>query len=306
MSHTHAAPQRTLRARQRTALRVALYANGAFMVAELVGGIAFGSLALLADAAHMLTDTVGLAIALVGARLVERAATHRHTFGLQRAEVLAAQANGILILGTAAYIFYEAFRRIGAEPDIYGPGLLVIASAGLAVNLGTAALLARVRGESLNVRGAYVHLLSDAAGSVGAIAAGVAIIVWNAAWVDTVASVIIGLVVLWAAWGLLRDTTHVLLEGVPKVRDIGAVRDLLASAENVSSVHVLHVWNLASDRIALSAHIVFDPASSVAETQTRIRALKKELASHFGVAHATIEIEADPCGDCDPCQPPTD
>ena len=272
-------------------------ANAAFLVVEVAGGLAFESLALLADAAHMLSDVAALGIALVAHRLVERPATARHSFGLQRAEVLAAQINGLALLGASAWIFYEAAQRIRDPAQVEGGGLLAVALGGLIVNLASAAMLARVAGASLNLRGAFAHMLADAAGSVAAVIAGLAVILADATWVDPVASIAVGLLVLVSAWQLLRDTTGVLLEGTPRGMDPAAVEAALAAGDAVERVHHLHLWNLASDTPALSAHVVLAGEVSLHEAQERGDALKTMLAERFGIAHATLELECHPCAD---------
>lgn len=296
MGHSHVDHAKPSGAAQRRVLWISLVANAAFMVVEIVGGLAFDSLALLADSAHMATDVVGLGIALTAQALSERPATGRHTYGLQRAEVLGAQANGLLFLVAAAWIIVEAVGRIGSPADVNGLGLLVVATAGLAVNLGSALVLRRVQGRSLNMRGAVLHMALDAVASVGAIVAGVAVVVWGADWVDPVVSIVIALLVLWSAWSLLRDTTRVLLEGVPVGLDADALTRALADAPGVSAVHHLHVWSLASDVPALSAHIVLSDARDLHAAQIQGVALKAMLDDRFGIEHATLELE---CHDCD-------
>lgn len=284
-------------ARQRRALEIALLANGVFVVAEVVGGLAFGSLALLADAAHMASDVVGLGIALVAQRLLQRPASDRHSFGLQRAEVLAAFGNALLLLGATAFIFSEAAQRLTAPQDVQGGGLLVVATLGLAVNLGSAVLLARARDRSLNLRGAYLHMLADAAGSLGVVVAAVAVLTVGADWVDPAVSVLIGVLVLWSAWSLLRDAVHVLLEGTPRGLDPAEVERALLGHPAVGSVHHLHLWNIASDTPAMSGHVVIVGEVDLHGAQTRGGELKDLLAERFGIHHATLELE---CHVCDP------
>ena len=284
------------RAMQRRALWLALAANGGFLVAEAAGGIAFRSLALLADAAHMLSDVAGLAIALVAQRLVDRPATARHSYGLQRAEVLGAQTNGLTLVAVAGWIIFEAVRRIGEPADVVGGGLLVVALLGLGVNVGSAVLLARAQGNSLNMRGAFIHMVVDAAGSVGAVSAGVAVLLWGADWVDPVISIAIAVLVLWSAWRLLRDTAHVLLEGTPQGMDPIRVEAAIAADDAVEAVHHLHLWNLASDVPALSAHVVLRGDLSLHDAQSSGDRLKSLLDDRFGITHATLELE---CHSCD-------
>ncbi len=280
---------------RRRVLRWALAANALFMVAEFVGGVVFGSLALLADAVHMLSDVAGLGIALLAQHLIERPASVRHTFGLQRAEVLGAQANGVLLLASAGWILFEAVQRIGDPPDVVGPGLLIVATLGLLVNVVSAVMLARASGRSLNMRGAYTHMLADAAGSGGAVVAGLAVTFLGADWVDAAASIGIGLLVISTAWGLLRDTTHVLLEGAPDDLDPADVEGWLQAEPGVASVHHLHLWHLTSESTALSAHVVLEDQPTLHQAQARGDRLKEALAERFSILHATLELECHEC-----------
>lgn len=293
--HTH----RVSRATQRRALWVALTANAVFLIIEVGSGLSFRSLALLADAAHMLSDVVGLTIALVAQRLLDRPATARHSYGMQRAEVLGAQANGLTLLAVSGWIVLEAVRRIGRPGDVVGGGVMAVAALGLVINLGSAAMLARAQGASLNMRGAFVHMAVDAAGSMAAIGAGVAIVVWSAEWVDPAVSIATAVLVLWSAWGLLRDTAHVLLEGAPRGMDPVAVEAALLADIDVEAVHHLHLWNLASDVPALSAHVVLNGEWSLHAAQTSGDRLRAMLNTRFGISHATVELE------CHPCEPGT-
>ena len=293
--HEDHAHSQVSRSTQRRALWISLVANGVFMVVEFFGGLAFHSLALIADAAHMLSDVAGLGVALVAQHLVDRRATARHSYGLQRAEVLGAQANGLILLVVASWVIYEAVRRIGEPADVIGGGLLVVATIGLLVNVISAVLLARAQGQSLNMRGAFVHMTMDAAGSVAAMVAGIAVVVWNADWVDPVASILIAVLVLGSAWSLLRDTAHVLLEGTPRGMDPESVEATLAADAEVEAVHHVHLWNLASDVPALSAHVVLRGEVSLHEAQASGDRLKDLLERRFGISHATLELECHPC-----------
>lgn len=269
--------------------------NSVFLVAEVAGGLAFRSSALLADAAHMTSDVAGLVIALVAQRLLERPATARHSYGMQRAEVLGAQANAITLLAVAGWIVYEAIQRLGEPTEVAGGGLLAVAFLGLVVNLGSAVLLARARGRSLNMQGAFVHMAVDAAGSVAAIAAGVAVVAWGANWVDPLMSIVIAAMVLWSAWGLLRATAHVLLEGAPSGIDPADVEATLSADEEVEAIHHLHLWNLASDVPALSAHVVVRDEVTLHDAQQTGDRLKALLDERFGIEHATLEFECHTC-----------
>lgn len=282
--------------RQR-ALVVALVANGAFLAVELFGGIVFGSLALLADGAHMVSDVAALSIALVAQRLARRPHTARHTYGLQRAEVVGAQANAVLLLAASGWIVYEAIQRFDRPHDVDGMGLLAVAAAGFLVNVASAIVLERVADGSLNMRAAVVHMTMDAAGSLAAVAAGVAVVVADARWVDPAASLAITALVVWSAARLLRDATHVLMEGAPRGLDAHEIERFIAADPVVEDIHHVHVWNIASDVRALSAHVVITGERTLHEAQVegdRIRAL---VGERFGIEHTTFELECHACED---------
>jgi len=295
-SHDHAGHSHgSSRDMQRRALWISLLANGGFLVAEVIGGLAFHSLALLADAAHMMSDVVGLSIALVAQQLLSRPASARHTFGFQRSEVLGGQFNGLTLLAVAGWIIYEAFTRIGEPVRVEGGGVLIVASLGLLVNLGSAALLARSRGRSVNMKGAYLHMAVDAAGSVAAIVAALAIIFFNANWVDPAVSVAIALLVVWSAWSLLKDTTNVMLEGAPGDISLIEVEAALVAEDRVNAVHHTHLWSLASDVTAFSGHVVMPDVDRLHDAQQEGTQLKTMLSERFQIDHATLELECHPC-----------
>lgn len=294
MSHTHS---HDARSGQTRALTWSLVANGLFMFVQFAAGIVFGSLALLADSAHMLSDVGALAIALAAHRLLRKPASDRHTYGLQRAEVLGAQANGILLVAVAIWICFEAWQRLGETHEVQGAGLAIVAAIGLAINLGSAILLRRNQGNSLNMRGAVLHMALDALGSVAALIAGIGVLLWGATWLDPVASVVIAGFVLWSSIHLLRETTHVLLEGTPRGTDPNQVKQALTDDPEVESVHHLHLWNLASDVPALSAHVVVRTETTLHDAQLHGDRLKEMLRDRFGIGHATLELE---CHSCEP------
>jgi cobalt-zinc-cadmium efflux system protein len=294
MPHSFEAPQRD---RQQRALRWALLANAAWLVVEVGAGLVLNSLALLADAAHMLSDVAGLAIALGAQQLLRRPSSARHTYGLQRAEVLGALANGLLLLVAVSWICYEALHRLVAPEVVPGGGLAAVAAIGLAINVGSAVVLLRARGRSLNMHGAFVHMTLDALGSVAALAAGIVILLFGIRVADPVASLIVAALVLFSTWGLLRDTVHVLLEGAPRDVDVFAVEQALAAAPGVEEVHHLHVWNLASDVPALSAHVVIEGDVMLHDAQVIGDRLRSLLEDRFGIEHATLELE---CHACEP------
>ena len=291
----HHDPPGTGTVQQRRALRVAIGLNGAFLLAEVAGGIAFGSLALLADAGHMVSDVAALVLALWAFRLAARPASQRHSYGWQRAELLAAFANAVALVVVAVWIAVEAVGRLGNPPEVAGTGLLVVATLGLAVNGVSAWLLGRSRGHNLNVRAAMAHLLADALGSVAAIVAGLAVVLFDAAWVDPAASLVIAVLVVASVWTLLRDVVHVLLEATPRDLDPEQVAATLHEAPEVDRVHHLHVWRLSSGSVALSAHVVAGGVDTLHDAQLLGDRIKDLLATRHGIDHATLELE---CHDC--------
>ncbi|HEX9123926.1 MAG TPA: cation diffusion facilitator family transporter [Actinomycetota bacterium] len=280
-------------ARERRALWAALGANAALLIAEAVGGIVFGSLALLADAGHLLTDVSALAVSVAALHLARREPTAKHTFGFERAEVLAAQVNTLLLVGVMVWIVLEAVHRLADPGPVEATGMLFVATVALLVNAGSSLILARAAGKSLNMQGAYLHLATDAAGSFAAIIAAVLILGWGLRRADPVASLATAGFVAWAAFRLVRTTTHVLMEGAPRGLDAGEVELALLNTVDVVDVHHLHLWSLASDVPALSAHVVLAGEPTVADAQRRGEALKAMLAERFGIAHATLELECD-------------
>jgi len=280
---------------RRRALWIALLANGAFLVVQVVAALAFGSLALLADGVHMLSDVAALAIALVAQRVASAPPSQRHTYGLVRAEVIGAQINAVLLLGAAVWIAVEAVQRLGETPEIDGAGVAVVAVLGLLVNAGSAWVIARAAGDNLGLRGAFWHLTGDALGSLGALAAGLAVVVADATWVDGAASLLIAALITVSALALLRDVGRVLLEGAPSGLRVDDIERALAAEPRVEAVHHVHVWSLGSETPALSAHVVLTGEPSLHEAQARGDELKTMLAERFGIGHATLELE---CHDC--------
>jgi len=274
-------------------LRLALTANAVLLVIQIGGAMAFSSLALLADAGHQGSDVVALLIAVVAQALAGRAPSDNYTFGLRRAEVMGALLNAAMLLAVAAWVVVEASRRIGDPPDVSGWGVLVLGAAGLLVNGGCALLLHRSADRSLNVRGATLHLMGDAAGSVGVVVAGVAVVLWSADWVDSAVSYLIAGLLLWTGAGLVRRTTRVLLEGTPPGIDVHELSTLITAHEHVNGVHHLHVWSVDSLTVALSAHVEV-AADSLHDAQIVATELERQLALS-GVDHATLALECHPC-----------
>ncbi|KQS60076.1 cation transporter [Geodermatophilus sp. Leaf369] len=292
-AHGHAHGTATAGAGYRRRLALVLGITGTVLVVQAVGAVASGSLALLADAAHMATDTLGIALALGAVTLAQRPASGRRTFGLQRIEVLAAVANGLLLLGVGAYVVVEAVRRIGDPPEIRSGLMLTVALVGLAANLVSLALLRSGQGESLNVRGAYLEVLGDTLGSIAVIVAAVVIATTGWTGADVVASFVVGALVLPRAWSLLRDALDVLLEAAPRGVDLDDVRRHVLGVEGVTEVQDLHAWTITSGLPVLSAHVVVEDAVLADGHGGRVLdALCACLGSHFDVEHCTFQLES--------------
>jgi cobalt-zinc-cadmium efflux system protein len=264
-----------------------LVLTAVFMVAEAVGGVLSGSLALLADAGHMLTDVAALGLSVFALRLSRRPPSTRRTYGYARLEILAALVNGAGLLVIAGLILREAFVRFSAPAEVDGGLMLGVAILGLAVNVVGASLLHRHAHENLNVRGAYLHVLGDLMGSVGAIAAGVVILATGWTPIDPIVSILIALLILWSAWGLVRESADILLESVPAHVDMDAILGELAAIEGLHNVHDVHVWTVTSGLVALSAHGVIDDPRD----HTRVLDEVRERMRTHGIAHVTFQIE---------------
>jgi cation diffusion facilitator family transporter len=294
MGHGHTHAPVTAAGGQRHRLIVVLVLTLAVLAAEVVGAVVSGSLALLADAGHMATDAAGIALALAAVTLAQRPARGRRTFGWQRVEILAAVANGLLLLGVAGYVLVEAVRRIGHPPEIGSGLMLAVAAVGLAVNLVSLGILHRGRGESLNIRGAYLEVLADALGSVAVIVAAAVIMITGWTPADIVASAVIGVLVLPRAWHLLRDALDVLLEAAPRGVDLDDVRTHILEVDGVIGVHDLHAWTITSGLPVLSAHVVVTEEALAAGHGGRVLdSLCECLGEHFDMAHCTFQIEAE-------------
>ncbi len=292
-AHTHAPAGGTAAAGYRRRLGLVLGITASVLVVQAVGAVLSGSLALLADAAHMATDTLGIALALGAVTLAQRPASGRRTFGWQRVEVLAAVGNGLLLVGVGAYVVVEAVRRIGDPPEIDSGLMLSVAVLGLVANVVSLALLRRGQGESLNMRGAYLEVLGDALGSVAVIVAAVVIATtgWTAA--DVVASFVVGALVLPRAWSLLREALDVLLEAAPRGVDLADVRSHILGVAGVLDVHDLHAWTITSGLPVLSAHVVVtEDVLADGHGGRVLDALCACLGGHFDVEHCTFQLES--------------
>jgi cobalt-zinc-cadmium efflux system protein len=261
-----------------------------FMVAEVVGGVLSNSLALLADAGHMFTDVGALALTLVAMRLAQRPANARKTYGYVRLEILAALVNGAGLLFISAVIFKEAWERFQAPPEVQGPLMLAVAAAGLGVNVAGALLLHRHAGESLNVRGAYLHVLGDLLGSVGAITAGLLVVTRGWMLADPVISVVIASLILVGAWRLVREATDVLLEAAPRHLDVEALVEELREIPGLEELHDIHVWTLTSGFVAMSGHGVID---DLTQHRSVLDEINRRL-NRKGIHHITFQLEPRP------------
>jgi cobalt-zinc-cadmium efflux system protein len=245
----------------------------------------------------MTSDVLALTLALIALILAQRPPTERHTFGFERTEVLAAQANGVLLMVGAVVIVVEAARRLQNPLSIDAVGVLIVGGAGLVVNVGSAFVVARAAHGNLNLRAALWHLVFDALGSLAVVLAAIGTIAFDAERLDSIASIAIAVLVVGGAWRLLRDSARVLLEAVPTGVDVAAVRAALAQQTGVEAVHHLHVWTSGAEHAALSAHVVLSGPLSLHEAQERSVALKRVLAERFGIEHATLEVECHACID---------
>jgi cobalt-zinc-cadmium efflux system protein len=284
-THTHSHGRAT---RSRRRLSIVLALTVLYMLAEAVGGFKTGSLALLADAGHMLTDVAALALALIAVWFGSRPATSSKTFGYYRLEIFAALINGVALILISLLIFYEAYERWAAPPEVRSGLVIVIATGGLVINLSCAWLLHGDHKDDLNVRGVWLHIIGDALGSLGAILAGALMSLYGWYTADPLFSCLIGVLIIWSSWHLIRESTNVLLEGTPSHINLAAVEDAILQTSGVQDVHDLHVWTITSGREALSAHVIHIETISQAELLTELRT---KLHERFGVDHLTIQME---------------
>jgi len=289
MGHGHS---HTPAGKNKRRLAIVLGLTGAYLLAEVAGAWITQSLALLADAGHMLTDVAGLALALLAIRFAERPATPERTYGYYRIEILAALMNGVVLIGISLYILYEAYERFRNPPHIQSEAMLVIAVAGLLVNLLGIYLLHAASEESLNMKAAYFEVLYDMLASVGVIVAGIIMLTTGWYYADPLISAGIGLFILPRTWLLLRDAVGVLLEGTPADVNLAALRATIESVAGVADVHDLHVWSLTSGVNAMSVHTVLADHALHDEVLTAVR---QQVTSEFKIVHATVQVECQGC-----------
>lgn len=303
-AHSHGDPRDLNRKRLFAVLLLAL----SYAIIELVGGLWTGSLALLADSLHMVSDVAALGISLLASWMALRPASERRTFGNSRAEILAALANGLGLAVVAVFISVHAFERFMTPTNVAGAGVMVVAFGGLIINLVCLYLLEGGRADSLNVRGAWLHVASDAAASVGVMGAGLGIWAFGWMWLDPTVSLGVSVLVLFSAWTLIREALDVLMEAVPAHLDPEEIRDELLSIPGVGALHCLHVWTIGSGEVSLSSHLIIEsrPGANVArgdrppvdidgqterEAEEILRVVRERLTDRFGIAHSTIQLE---------------
>ena len=270
---------------------IALGLTLAFLLVEAIGAVLTNSLALLADAGHMLSDTASLGLALFSLWFASRPRTPYRSFGYHRVEVLAALGNGVALWGVAAYILYEASGRLANAPEVHAAPMLAIAALGLLVNLAGMALLHGGAGESLNVRGAFLHMLGDALGSVGAMSAAVLILLFGWFIADPIISIAIAALILWSSRTMVWQAVHILLEGTPHGVDLADLERTIAAAGGVAQVHDLHAWTLTSGYNAMSAHVVVTDSLSAADRDALLDRLRHLVPERFPIHHVTIQME---------------
>lgn len=281
--HTHGANKK--------ALMISFIIITAYMIIEAVGGFLTHSLALLSDAGHMLSDSVSLGVGLIAFAMGEKVANYSKTYGYKRFEILAAFFNGVTLIAIALYIFYEAFQRFTSPHEVASTGMLIIACIGLVVNIVVAWILMRGdTDENLNLRAAFLHVLGDLLGSVGAIVAALLIMFFNWGWADPLASVIVAALVMISGWRVAKDAVHVLMEGTPENIELDDVIDTIENVPGIEGIHDLHVWSITSGQNALSCHAVVDSSLHIGESQKLLRTIEEKLEQK-GIGHVTIQME---------------
>ncbi|MBB5637667.1 cobalt-zinc-cadmium efflux system protein [Pedobacter cryoconitis] len=269
-------------------LKIVLGFTLLYLIVEVIGGIMTKSLALLADAGHMLTDVGGLALALIAINYAERNATAERTYGYYRAEILAALANAVVLIGISFYILYEAYLRFLNPPEVQSKEMIIVAAIGLLVNIAGMVILRKSSGESLNMKGAYFEVLSDMLTSIGVIAAGIIMLTTGWYYADPLLSAGIGLFILPRTWILLKESIGILLEGTPKEVNMAGLRSSILEIEGVEGIHDLHVWVLTSGVNAMTAHIVLKEGVT---GRLVLPVLQKHITENFKISHTTLQLE---------------
>lgn len=291
MSHDHHGHEHSHGANKR-ALFISFIIITCFMIVEAIGGYLSNSLALLSDAGHMLSDSISLGIGVLAFTLSEKMANYGKTYGYKRFEILAAVFNGVTLVIIALFIIYEAFSRMSNPPEVASMSMLIIAAIGLLVNILVAWIIMREGDtkENLNVHAAFLHVIGDMLGSVGAIVASLLILFFGWGWADPVASLVVAILILNSGWRVIMQSLHVLMEGTPKNMNVAEIAETIKNMNGVQNIHDLHVWSITSGQNALSCHIVVDGKISVDESQSILRAIEHAL-EHKNIQHVTIQVE---------------
>lgn len=289
--HNHGSPN------GRRRLTFVLIIVAGIMIAEVIGGLVSNSLSLLGDAGHMLVDGLALALSLFAITVSARPADARRTFGYHRVEIMAALANGTLLLLVSAYIFWEAIQRFRDPPEVQAPLMLVVAGIGLIANLAGIFLLKDASHGNLNIRAAFWHIMGDTISSVGVVISGIIIAVTGWTTVDAIIAVVIGCIILWGAVRLVRESVDILLEAAPKNIPVEDVVALLMDIEGVEEIHDIHVWTITSGIHALSAHLIIEDRS-ISESTEIVERVNRELDKRFRITHTTLQLECDKCESC--------
>ncbi|MCT1531936.1 MULTISPECIES: cation diffusion facilitator family transporter [Bacteroidota] len=276
--------------KHKKSLLIVLCLSGSYMIAEVIGGFATKSLALLADAAHMMTDVVGLFLAYMAIKIGEKKANSKKTFGYYRTEILAAVINAVILLGISVYVLFEAYQRFKNPPEVQSGAMMIVAGIGLVVNIVGIFIIRKGSDESLNMKGAYFEVLSDALTSVGVMIAGIIMLTTGWYYADPLISAAIGLLIFPRTWRLLKEAVNVLLEGTPKDVNIEELRKSLESVQGVKKLHDLHVWSLTSGLNAMSSHVIAEHSEDL---NVLLKTLSDKATTEFKISHTTFQIETE-------------
>jgi cobalt-zinc-cadmium efflux system protein len=281
-------------------LLIALSITALMTAVELAGGLISNSLALIGDAGHMFTDTLALGLSFYALNLAKRPATQTKTYGYYRAEILAALTNGVILILVSGYIFYEAYQRIVAPPEVHGGLMVIVAAVGLVANVMGISVLRFGKTRNLNVKGAFLHMLSDTLSSIGVIAAGAIILLTGRTIADPIISIVIGILILRGAGGLVSESVNILLEAVPKHLDVSKISDAIRGVKGVKDVHDMHLWAITSDIYAISCHLLIE--DQMVSNCTQIVDDVNQMLSHkFGISHSTVQLECEECENSPVC-----
>jgi cobalt-zinc-cadmium efflux system protein len=279
------------------ALKISLAIVLVVMIAEIVGGIISGSLALIGDAGHMLVDALALSLSLFAITIARRSASASRTYGYHRVEIMAALANGVILIVVAGYIFYEAYQRFAEPPEVQAPLMLIVAAVGLVANIAGLLLLSKASHGNLNVKAAFWHIIGDTISSVGVIIAGIIILITGSTIADPIIAVIIGVIILWGAVRIVREAADILMESVPKHIDVDRVVESMKQVEGVDGVGDIHVWTITSGIYALSAHLLIQDRM-VSHAAEILEEVNHKLEHDFRITHTTLQLECEKCDAC--------